>query len=260
METFGISSPIPSSMGVGMTIAMGVLNREAAGLVVTDSREADEESMTLNDGVLKSIRVNGHCALAFSGDAVAANRVAAYIYKAGPAEIRMVQAIDNGSRCVLQTIEDEGLEVGQCPHVIAHWLNGRFIELMKSVYQGEARLPRVNAILVGKEDGHNHMWSWAWQDKFLGKSWRDEAVKVHCSVFGPGKPDGVLEKLKDPAISLEERIRAVAEMYHAICPCGVNLDLKMRRASQDFKLESLDALSANNSQAQDQRGLHHVDG
>ena len=251
METMGVSSPIPSSIKIGMTIAMGVLDREAEGLVVTDSREADEESMTLKDGVLKSIRVNKHCALAFSGDAVAANKIAAHIYRDSFAKARIAQAIHDGSRSVLEIIDGEKLEVAQPPDEIERSLYGLFSLFRGWVSQGKTELPRVNVILVGRDSEFDRMWSWAWMYKLREDSWSGDPIETHCSVFGPGKPDGVCEKLKDPAIPLEERIHAVAEMYRAICPCGVNLDLKIRRASKGFILEPLAALSTNSSLAPD---------
>ena len=239
MDTFGIHSPIPSSIGFGMTVAMGILDRDTDGLVVTDSREADEEKMILKDEVLKSIRVNEHCALAFSGDAVAANRIAAHIYQKSPEEAWMIQAIYDGRRDVLQTIEDKPLEISQSPHLIAHWINGYLIHLRAE------ESPKVNVILVGREDRNNYMWSWSWQEGYAQRSGIAEAAESRCSLFGPGDPTGVVEKLKDLAVPLDERIRIVAEMYRRICPCGVNLDLKMRRASNGFILEPLANLSVS---------------
>lgn len=119
-----------------MTVAMGVLSESVDCFASIDSRVANESAMTMTDGVLKSVRINGLCALPFCGDAAYANHVVATLFRLGEEAGKEPEGI-------LQLVEDEPMTLETDPYGIAHYVRGIFSHYDNEVRKGNIAMPRL---------------------------------------------------------------------------------------------------------------------
>jgi len=227
-----ISSFNPSRIVHAMTIVIGLLDPGGEVLVATDSRASDEKTMTLRDGVLKSVRINDKCAIAFAGQELWANNLIGNLFE-------LPQAQTVGSEDILDYVEKNELTLDEDPFAVAYRIRCIFNDYRRRAAEGQMEIPALNAVIVATDERDPYLTAWArkWDG---GQVTRNRAVdKAVFQVFGPGGPKEAKDVLSDLSIPIWERIRKAAQICRDICPCGVNLDVSVRRAADGFRLKKL---------------------
>lgn len=249
-----VASPhTESGVWYDMTVAMGVLSESGDYFVATDSRVVNESAMTMTDGVLKSVRINDLCALAFCGDAAYANHVVASLFSLG-------EEAEKEPEGILQLVEEGPMALDTDPYGIAYYVRGIFSRYDAEVQKGNIVMPKVSAILVGQNGSRMSMWAWRWEMGWKECFWDDEKGQTQYAVLGPGTQSELSEAISSDSIPIWRRTMNVAERCRAACPCAVNLDISVRRASKCFQIEKLSDLLSNSSARDPSAAASHVDG
>ncbi len=226
----------------GMTVAIGVIDEAGALLIATDSRMADEQAMTLHDGVLKSIRVNHDCALTFSGDGRWANRLVADLFRWSDVTIP-----DENE--AIAYVEASQLALPDVPFIVAYKVGAILGQYREDVQAGTIPLPAINVMLAQIDRGHKSISAWTASSHWCVKGLVQVPGNVVYQLFGPGEPPEAKTAMEDATVGVADRILRVAKAYREICPCGVNLDISVRCARDGFLLHPLSFLMPSNSPA-----------
>lgn len=227
-----------------MTVAIGLLDPSGEVVLATDTRAVSEQRMVLRDGALKSVRVNDKAALAFAGDEAWAQSLAMNLFNVCP---------DVAGDDVLTYIEEHPeIRLDEAPFITAHRIGSILFRYRVEVEKGTIKQPDFQIVLVCLEDPVPAVY--AWSKKCAWKMCRGEQSLAEpvFQIFGPGEPPKAVSVLSDTTKSVWARIHRVFEIHREICPCGVNMDIKIRRAVDGFAIRSLsEVFTPNNSPAPD---------
>ena len=212
-----------------MTVAIGLLDPEGEVLVAADSRVGDEDTMRLRDGALKSVRVNRTGALVLAGSAEWANHLVGQLFGIDQAK----------ARAALEFVEESNRVLDEVLFATAYRVNSVLVKYRGMAEAGQIELPKLNVALVGIDKPAPTLYSWTWKQMWTQTAWFQSAEKPLFTIFGPGEPPEAVEAISDTSVPVWERIRKVVGVFRQICPCGVNLDIWVRRAADDFRKRAL---------------------
>ena len=219
--------------GDGMTVLVGAISEIGEVALSSDSLQCSESGEAVS-GFWKTLRINKHCAIGFSGSGTYAGQIAANVM--GKPE----WAKEAGSVDLLRRIEEAGIQRN-------HWscagtaaiMNGMLFKLATTIRCSLGKLPDVSIVLVGKEGANTYLRKWI-PDIHAKHLWAITGVEgpsfdePQMMVFGPEAIDGLKALIRDTALPFGARILAICEMYANRFPKKVNRDFSIRTDGASF--------------------------
>jgi hypothetical protein len=224
--------------GDGMTVLVGAISETCEVALASDSLQCSKSGQSAG-GFWKTLRINNHCAIGFSGSGTCAGQVAAN-FMGKPEWAREAGSVD-----ILRRIEEAGIQRPDwsCAGAAAI-MNRTLFDLASIVMRRLGNLPDVSVVLVGKEGANAYLRKWVtdihaadlWVITTVEGSRFDEAQMM---AFGPESISGPKALIKDTALPLGERILGICELFASRFPEKVNRDFSIRTDGSSFARISL---------------------
>ena len=223
-----------------MTVLVGAISETCEVVIASDSLQCSESGQSLG-GFWKTLRINEHCAIGFSGSGTYAGQIAANVM--GKPE----WAKEAGSVDLLGRIEEAGIQR-------SHWscagtavvMNGMLFKLATTVRRSLGKLPDVSIVLVGKEGANAYLRKWV-PDIHAEHLWAITGVEgssfdePQMMAFGPEVIDGLKAFIRDTTLPFGKRILGICELYAERFPEKVNRDFWIREDCSSFVRNPLGA-------------------
>jgi hypothetical protein len=224
--------------GDEMTVLVGAISESGEVAIASDSMQWSE-SGERSDGPWKTLRINDRCAMGFSGNGTYAGQIAAVLM--GKRE----WAEEAGEVDLLRRIEDAGIRRDEWPCAgVCAILKGVLFDFAKTKKERTGKLPNVDVVFVGREDGQAYLRAWvpSAQAEYLWVTREVEGPRfdeANVLMFGPAKLEEPKEITKDVSIPFADRILAICELYAERFPEKVNRDFWIRTDGSSFARISL---------------------
>jgi hypothetical protein len=238
--TVGLSWSISVNLDTAMTLTLAWIATNGELLLASDGRACRGEKREM-ESAFRTIRVNGHCAFGFSGDAWAWGRFLCE-FLGCPDWARTL----NGPR-IIDGWEKARYELEDTPYVRARDKTTTILAAQRSQLARGQQNPDVNVLLVGLQEGRPCLCKWrnceGWAERETA-NWSDlEGLKFIAAAFCPPEVEP-LEKeigliLFSDSESLSHRVRRVFSMAASASPGKVNTNVVLRRSSTGFVAERL---------------------